>query len=233
MILGGMYMGKVVFMLFILIGINYNIIASADIIKLKRGVSFEGKVLEEKDDMYIVELGVGLVEFKKDEVEEIEVYSDLENVEMIHEWDESVKFDDDISDRDNDDKKIDEDSLLNDDMARNDLIKYKGTYITPEVHKIIKRDQEVQNRRYKYLQTKKRSDDEKEKVDQKIDEIIEKKNENDSLSVEPAEKERLFGIKDTKKYGQDAKQKSVYTQKETFKAFKANKYGYSGDENTL
>ena len=218
MILGGMYMGKVVFMLFILIGINYNIIASADIIKLKRGVSFEGKVLEEKDDMYIVELGVGLVEFKKDEVEEIEVYSDLENVEMIHEWDESVKFDDDISDRDNDDKKIDEDSLLNDDMARNDLIKYKGTYITPEVHKIIKRDQEVQNRRYKY---------------QKIDEIIEKKNENDSLSVEPAEKERLFGIKDTKKYGQDAKQKSVYTQKETFKAFKANKYGYSGDENTL
>jgi len=205
---------------------------NADIIKLKRGVSFEGKIVEEKEDVYLVELSIGVVEFKKSEVEEIEVYSEIDNFEMTQDWEVSEPSEEDAKEEE---KKYDKDSLLNQEIDEEKPIKYKGKYITPEVYEIIKRDQEVQTRRYKYLQEKKRKASEERKAEEKKEEIISKKNEKKETAAAADNRISTFGSKETKKYGGDSKSTgdSIYKQKDVYKPFTGDEYEFFDNDNTL
>jgi len=144
-------MGIMITIIFVIVGMGH-----ADIIKLKRGISFEGKIIDETDTSYIAELDVGVIEFKKNEVEEIEQYSEIDNVKMIQEWKGDVPA---VSSESSDDASLfDEEALAKAEQEheRNKLIKYKGRYITSEIYEIIQKERTIQERRYKFLQEKRR-----------------------------------------------------------------------------
>jgi len=126
----------------------------ADIIRLKRGVSFEGKIIESSSEEYVVEMSVGVVSFQKREVDSIEYFSDMQNNQMVEEWFPQQEYA----------KNVTTDTLENvpntvdigDPVkAADQMVRYKGRYITPEVYEIIKREKEVKNRRYKFIQDQK------------------------------------------------------------------------------
>ena len=137
--------------------------AHADIIKLKRGISFEGKIIDEDEEQYTVELSVGTVSFKKTEVDSVEYVSEMQNDQMFKDWNMSGKeiIEEEPRDILGDQKEM---SVPSDDpetspieakppaeKRKEDMVRYKGRYITPEVYNIIKREKEVQKRRYRFL----------------------------------------------------------------------------------
>jgi hypothetical protein len=137
----------------------------ADIIKLKRGISFEGKVLEETDEMYVVELSVGVVHFRKNEIDSIDYLSDMSNDKIIKEWmpttvqgslSEQEHTASDIISSEIEKNVLDESIPRNEEKRQNDdLIRYQGRYITPEVYEIIQKEKDIQQRRYKFIQQQK------------------------------------------------------------------------------
>ena len=141
-------MRKVLIVTTLLFSIICGYSAQADIIRLKRGMSFEGKLLEEKADSYVFEMNLGVVNFTKDEVESVEFYSEVDNKQMVNQWAEiDVK-----------DTALQKDDFIDvqSEVENNEqMVRYKGRYVTPEVYKIIEKEREVRERRYKFIQDKK------------------------------------------------------------------------------
>ncbi len=150
--------------LFLMIAVPGN----SDIIKLKRGISFEGKLIEETEDSYTFELSVGIVTFKKGEVDSVELQSEIENMAIAQEWEEEkIDSDDSVCPDETDKGKavFEEEKITPDDNAfdiekvddngrYNGMIKYKGRYVTPEVYEIIKKEREIERKRYKFIREK-------------------------------------------------------------------------------
>lgn len=219
----------------------------ADIIKLKRGVSFEGKVVEETDAGYMVELQVGTIEFKKEDIADVELYSEMQNVTMAKEWEDQELMAIDAAEAD-EEELVSEKTVLEPlsltkvptgEEDEEKLVKYKGRYITPEVYEIIQKEKEVRDRRYMYLQQQKAKKALEEKQKQPI--IPNAFNEIPVLE-HPAKKkdeaavERKFGGRETVPYGlqsnSEDRQRSPYTSK--VKKFSGTAYGSEYDSaNTL
>lgn len=216
--------------------------AYADIVKLKRGISFEGRILEENDDEYVVELSVGVVSFKKSEVETIEYFTDLANDQLSKEW-EPVNSDEP---EDQHVSRSDE-SVLNDDANpmlpvqapqsnQDEMVRYKGRYITPEVYEIIQREKDIQDRRYKFLQEKKRKmvqQAEKKKL------FVGREKPEAPSQIKPVSEEskktETFGARRSGLYGEKNNPTSGMYDDSRFKSFNDTgaQYGSFADQNTL
>lgn len=203
-------------------------VTNADIIKMKRGVSFEGRVLSETEDEYEVELNVGIVHFKKEDVEEIEFFADIENAQMVQEWyDEKFADEKDEGTQIKDSEKIESrvaEITSEENVSDKELIQYRGRLVTPEVYSIIQKEKEIQARRYKFIQEQQKKKEnafrspipDKEVIKPSV---IQKREENrESL------RERTFGS-ETKEYGSGIK-------KLEYKEFGGQKYG-SAQTNTI
>jgi len=227
-------------LLVIIIGVcGANSFAYGDIIKLSRGVSFEGKVIEETTDAYIVEMGVGVVEFAKDDVDDVEIFSTVENMKMLQDWENAEQeiFEQQKASSAAGNDNYDEDSLLNEANMRQDLVKFKGRYITPEVYDIVKKERAIKQRRYKYMQDEKRKKMQNEKARLKAKTA----KQASELQKQQAQEEKAlrFGTKETKKYGAVEKEEesiktvpyTPYTEKT--KSYGGSKYGTVDSGNTL
>jgi len=174
----------------------------ADIIRLKRGVSFEGKIIESSSEEYVVEMSVGVVSFQKREVDSIEYFSDMQNNQMVEEWFPQQEYA----------KNVTTDTLENvpntvdigDPVkAADQMVRYKGRYITPEVYEIIKREKEVKNRRYKFIQDQKIKKEKKELYQQQrvVDNTVADSSQTQYVD---AQKEEGFGTRRSQSYGAES-----------------------------
>jgi hypothetical protein len=213
--------------------------ANADIVKLKRGISFEGRVIEEADSEYIVELSVGIVSFKKNEVESIEYFTDLANDQISKEWaptssDTSVDQDDDISHQAAGVSDIPSGAQKkSEDIDPDKMVRYQGRYITPEVYAIIQREKEIQERRYKFLQEKKRTRAQtSEKPKPYTGSSSAPKTEPAALGLNKVEN---FGSNRTRSYGAQNKSQAAFTDDSRYTSFNdaAKRFGNGFDQNTL
>lgn len=214
----------------------------ADIVKLKRGISFEGRIVEENDDEYIVELSVGVVSFKKSEVETIEYFTDLANDQLSKEW-EPAESD---MPEDNDDA-LSADAVPDPDTNHmspvqapqadtDEMVRYKGRYITPEVYEIIQREKDIQDRRYKFLQEKKRK---MAQQNAKPKPFAGSDIPESPPMIEPASEEspknETFGARRSGVYGEKVNPTSSMYDDSRFKRFNdtGTRYGSFSDQNTL
>lgn len=164
----------------------------ADILRLKRGVSFEGKLIEERADSYVFEMELGVVTFEKDEVDSLEVSSDLQNKQIQDDWKkESLQKDSgDISDGESSEK-----------IDMGGLVRYKGRYVSPEVFAIIEKEREIKERRQQFIR-RQRIEAEREKEIKKEKEALLKgvpekveieKNVSDTASSSFLSEKSVFG----------------------------------------
>ena len=149
---------KIVF--FIVTFFCISTVLSADIIKLKRGVSFEGTVLEETYDQYSVEMDIGTVTFNKEDVDSIEKQEVDDAFTLPYEYygktdgDEVVAPIDAAYDEGSSELLETDELLLDEDDPYEGIIKYQGRYVSPEVFGIMKRQQDVQGRRSDFVAKK-------------------------------------------------------------------------------
>ncbi|MBU1864366.1 MAG: hypothetical protein KKH94_11940 [Candidatus Omnitrophica bacterium] len=209
----------------------------ADIIKLKKGVSFEGNMIEEKEDVYVMELDIGVIEFKKDEVQSIEVYSSLENVKMIQEWEETKQAKEGGEQQDGEMGVDDQDSFLRKKETVEQLVRYKGRYITPEVHEILTKEREIKERRYKFLKDQRRKQWEEELTVSKKDEILNgEENADSAQSVTDGQKmeTRKFGsANDTRKLGSPTREHNNSSKNDVIEVFTPTVSNQLSTGNTL
>jgi len=216
---------------------------NADIIKLKRGISFEGKVIEDAGDVYVVELSVGVVNFKKNEVDSIEYVSDMSNDRMFEEW-TAPQITESVNDADVVTKEMVEIPVDSAEFvegyegaqvsAKNsapaeDMVRYKGRYITPEVYDIIQKEKDIQQRRYSFIQKQKRQKATRDSIGDP--QSIVSNRDFEAKSVDTSFGDSHDSIKNNLQYRKqtDTHQNATYKPyEETTKA-----YGFGGGQNSI
>lgn len=213
---------------------------AADIIKLKRGVSFEGKIIEEKDDFYVVSMEIGVVSFKKNDVADVVWYTQVDNAKMENDWqpeDETLNSGESL----NSSEPMDTMGEGEDSDTKEDKVRYQGRYVTPEVFEIVQKEKDIKERRYRFLKEKERQEQEKKNSEIREKEIKTQdayadKNDTSAVDTQNAKDGQLaetnsFGSTKAKPLGDNVTTGAAAAQKtDEYKAFTGKKYQlYKGD----
>ena len=141
--------------------------ATADVVKLKNGSSFDGRVLDENDEEVTISLNVGEVTFKKDEVAEVTYATEEQNQWIESHWAREKKPKE-AGDTETENKELVEQYL------NQGKVKYEGRWITQEAYDVIQREKDVKQKRLRFLAAEKKRTQEREREERQ--EAVEGKN---------------------------------------------------------
>jgi len=117
-------------------------VAQADTVRLKNGNYFDGRVIDDTGPSIKMQINVGTVEFKKDEIDEMTLADAEENAAIERLWGLSA----DVAEGTGED--------LVDEYLHKGKVKYQGRWISEDVYDVIKKEQEIKEKRYRFIQEK-------------------------------------------------------------------------------
>jgi hypothetical protein len=135
-------------------------VVQADTVKLKNGSYFDGRIVEDTGLSVRMQVNVGVVEFKKDDVEEMTLADAEENAAIERLWGLSKDAPDAVSED------------LVDAYLHEGKVKYQGRWISQDVYDVIKKEQEIKEKRYRFLQEKEYKERMKEQYQTADDDIV-------------------------------------------------------------
>jgi hypothetical protein len=135
----------------------------ADTVKLKNGSYFDGRIVEDTGSSIRMQVNVGIVEFKKDDIEDMTHANAEENAAIERLWGLSK----DAPDATGED--------LVDAYLHEGKVKYQGRWISQDVYDVIKKEQEIKEKRYRFLQEKEFKERTREQYQAVEDDVVTQK----------------------------------------------------------